>query len=315
MLNNNRLGKIIATNISEKKGTAKHNVSKVTLDNFGVVGDAHAGTGHRQVSLLSKASIDAFSKKIGKDFHFGDFGENLTFDGLNCNDVGLLDRMQVNDAILEVTQIGKKCHGDGCAIYRDIGKCIMPQEGFFTRVVNPGEIGVGNTTEHTPYIFKILLITLSDRAAHGVYEDQSGFAAKEMVSKFFSNSHWHWQIEQAVLPDDGEKLGCYLQGALNNKVDLIFTLGSTGVGERDIAPEAVNKICDKFLHRVMDNICLKFGASNPKALLSRSVAGIVKKTQIYTLPGSVGAATEYLTEILKIVGHVTFMLHNIDDHN
>lgn len=312
---NSNIGTVIATNLSSQKGTIKHNVKKVLIDQFGVHGDAHAGPGHRQISFLNGNSINAFSKKMGKKFEFGAFGENITFTGIDSKNLGLLDQLQINNTILEVTQIGKQCHGNACAIYRKIGKCIMPQEGFFTRVIHPGKIKVGDIIDHRPYILKLLIITLSDRAASGIYEDLSGEIAKEMLTKFLTEKHWHLQIEKIIIPDDTKKLSIKLRQALKNKVDIIFTLGGTGIGNRDITPETVSKFCDKLLPRLMDYIALKYGATHPAALLSRSIAGITKKTQIYTLPGSKRAVSEYLTEIFKVLEHIIFMLHGIDRHD
>jgi molybdopterin adenylyltransferase len=313
---NHKMGAVVATNLSAQKGTAKRNISRVEINHLGVVGDAHAGVGHRQVSLLSAASIDAFAQRTGKAVVYGDFGENITFDAADLQRVGLLDRLQINDVLLEVTQIGKECHGSACAIFREVGQCIMPREGFFARVVQPGVVIAGDAIYYTPYTFKVLTITLSDRVVAGVYPDKAGEVAKQMLSQFFADSHWHWQSEQVVLPDDAAKLeACLRQAIAEKKVDLIITLGGTGVGPRDITPEVVSKVCDKFLPRIMEHICLKYGAQHPAALLSRSVAGVAAGiTQIYALPGSARAAQEYLTEILKVIEHIAFMLHGVDRH-
>lgn len=322
-----QIGTVTATNLSTTKGTAKHKVASITIDSRGVVGDAHAGAWHRQVSLLSKEHIDTFAKRTGKDLAYGAFGENITFDNIDSAQIATLDRLTINDVVLEITQIGKECHGAGCAIYRDVGKCIMPQEGLFARVVHPGKIAPGDCITHTPYTLKILVITMSDRAAQGIYADKAGEVARSKLTHFFmqdesdvqtmrAHASWHWEIEQLLLPDNADQLRINLQRAIEDKIDLIFTLGGTGIGTRDITPDVACSMCDKFLPGIMDNIRVKYGATHPAALLSRSIAGIARNniTQIYTLPGSARAVSEYLAEITKTLEHAVFMLHDIDRH-
>lgn len=307
-------GTVVATNLSEQKGTAKHNVAQIEIDARGVVGDAHAGFGHRQVSLLNAASLKSFSAKVGKDIAYGAFGENVSFTGLDIKKIAMLDRLQIGDVELEVTQIGKKCHGSVCAIYREVGKCVMPTDGFFTRVVRGGAVKVEDAIAYQPYNLRVLCITLSDRAAQGAYADKSGELAQQEIGKFFDDKSWRWQVEGVLLPDDAGALEAAVQEAITNKIDIIFTLGGTGVGVRDITPEVVSKVCTKFLPGIMEHIRLKYGALHPAALLSRSIAGIADNTQIYTLPGSPRAVFEYLAEIFKVVEHVLFTLHGIDRH-
>jgi len=313
MVYGNNDGIVVSTNISEKKGTIKYNVNSVILDYMGIIGDAHRSTGHRQISFLDNTKIKSFGNKIGKIFNPGDFGENLTIE--NINNINLLDTLKINNVILKITQLGKTCHGDKCSIYREVGKCLMPIEGFFSQVIVPGKVNVGDFISHDKYTLKILVITLSDRASKGIYADTAGAIAKEILEKFLSNSHWNWEIQQIILPDNCEKLTLCLKEAINNEVDIIFTLGGTGISQNDITYECVSSICDKFLPNIISNICLKFANQNPLALLSRSIVGITKKTQIYTLPGSTKAVAEYMQEILKTMEHIIFMLHSIDNHN
>lgn len=309
------LGTVLAANLSEATGTAKHNVGKVIINERGIVGDAHAEFWHRQISLLNETSIKNFSAKVGKDIAYGAFGENITFSGIDSGKIAILDRLQIGDVELEVTQIGKKCHGSGCAIYNEVGKCVMPTDGIFTRVVRGGEIKVGDTISYQPYDLRVLCITLSDRASVGAYADKSGELASKEISKFFADKNWRWQVENILLPDDAVKLEAALQTAIKGKIDIIFTLGGTGVGARDNTPEVVSKVCTKFLPGIMEHIRLKYGDLHPAALLSRSVAGTAgTTTQIYALPGSPRAVGEYLTEIFKTIEHVIFTLHGIDRH-
>ncbi len=101
---------------------------------------------------------------------------------------------------------------------------------------------------------------------------------------------------------------------MRDDVDMIFTVGGTGLGPRDITPETVASVCEKMVPGVMENIRVKFGSEKPNALLSRGIAGIAGRTQLYALPGSVRAVEEYLGEILKTMEHAIFMMHGLDAH-
>ena len=307
-------GQVISVNISQEKGAVKHPVPEIVLDHSGIVNDAHAGPWHRQVSLLSQHDIDAFIEQHKKQIHPGEFAENITLAGIDLSKVSVLDTFRIGQVELEVTQIGKKCHGDGCAIYREVGQCVMPKQGLFSRVITPGKITPGAPLEYVPRPLRILIITLSDRAFAGQYEDRSGPRARQILADFFAPTRWHDQIDNVILPDDADQLCRTLRQALTDHVDIIFTLGGTGVGPRDITPETVAPLCDKTIPGIMENIRLKYGVEKPSALLSRSIAAMAGKTQIYTLPGSVRAAEEYVAEILKTLEHIIFMAHSLDVH-
>lgn len=137
------MGEVIATCISEKKGTQKRNVHHIKLiEDWGIDGDAHAGKWHRQVSLLSYDKIQEF-KERGAEVVDGDFGENLVVSGIDFKNLPVGTRFACNDVVLEMTQIGKECH-KGCQIYQVMGDCIMPREGVFAKVIHGGEIQVGD---------------------------------------------------------------------------------------------------------------------------------------------------------------------------
>ena len=137
-------GRVLAVNISEKKGTRKKNIgSCLVLKDSGLKDDAHAGPWHRQVSLLANESIQKM-KAMGLDVGYGDFAENLTTEGVDLVHlpIGTTIRMG-NQVVLRVTQIGKECH-QRCAIYYQAGDCVRPREGIFAEVINEGEIKVGD---------------------------------------------------------------------------------------------------------------------------------------------------------------------------
>jgi len=158
------------------------------------------------------------------------------------------------------------------------------------------------------------VITVSDRASRGEYEDKSGPRIKELLAEFFADKRWHLRIESTVVPDDSAGLKAELVSARDKGVDVVFTTGGTGVGPRDITPEVVTSLADKIIPGIMEHIRAKFGESNPNALLSRSVAAVLGQTVVYTLPGSVKSVDEYMPEILRTMEHLILMLHGLDTH-
>ncbi|MBW8017583.1 MAG: MOSC domain-containing protein [Planctomycetes bacterium] len=307
-------GSVVSVNISKEKGTIKLPVDQIVIDDKGIVSDAHAGPWHRQVSVLSAADVEFFAKEAGRDIAHGEFAENITTDGLDLGEVSILDRFKIGEVELEVSQIGKKCHGDGCAIFREVGSCVMPKKGLFCRVINGGTVKAGDKIEYTARPFKVTVLTMSDRAYAGEYSDRSGPKAVELINEFFKGKRWHLAVETEILPDDPGILLEKLERATADGVDVIFTLGGTGIGPRDITPDVVSSIIDKEITGIMENIRVKFGAEKPSALLSRSVAGTLWTSQLYALPGSVKAVTEYLGEIFKTLEHAVCMLHGLDVH-
>lgn len=140
-------GRIRAISVSKKKGMQKTNVPRAELQaGFGIVGDAHAGNWHRQVSLLGIESINKMIAK-GAKVAPGDFAENITTEGINLFELSIGSRLKLGEsAELEVTQFRKKCHSE-CEIFKQIGDCIMPREGVFAKVIKAGWIKVGDIIE------------------------------------------------------------------------------------------------------------------------------------------------------------------------
>jgi len=159
-----------------------------------------------------------------------------------------------------------------------------------------------------------LIITLSDRAVSGASTDRSGPRIRELLESFFADHGIESTIEQCLLPDDACLLRREILGACEQGLDVIITTGGTGVGPRDIAPETIAPLCDKMIPGIMEHIRAKFGANNPRARLSRAIAGAARTTQIYTLPGSVRAVEEYLPEILVTMEHIAEILRGEDAH-
>lgn len=305
--------KVLSTNISEKKGTIKLPVDTILINETGIANDAHAGLWHRQVSMLGVESIEKFSKQANRKINYGEFAENISTEGFELYKANILDRFQIGNVVLELTQIGKESHGDKCAIFREVGNCVMPKEGIFCRVISGGQVKAGDEIIYLPKIYKIGIITLSDRASRGEYTDRSGPQIKELIEKHFSGGR-KFDITTALIPDDAVQLKKSIEEFTDKKFDIIFTTGGTGIGSKDITVDVVKPLLQKEIPGIMDYIRYKYGSEKPNALISRSIAGIINKTMIFTLPGSVKAVTEYMTEITKVLNHLILMLHDIDAH-
>ncbi len=135
------MASVVSVNISERKGIRKHEVQCAELRvGHGIVGDAHAGDWHRQISLLAEESIDTM-RALGVDgLTAGAFAENINTEGIRLCTLPVGTRLQVGQCVLKVTQIGKECHNDGCAIQKATGRCVMPTEGIFAVVETGGVI-------------------------------------------------------------------------------------------------------------------------------------------------------------------------------
>ncbi|MCI7640512.1 MAG: MOSC domain-containing protein [Clostridiales bacterium] len=137
------MASVVAVCISERKGTQKHAVPEIQLKiDHGIVGDAHAGNWHRQVSLLAQESVEKM-KAVFPDIPVGAFAENILTEGLTLYTLPVGTRLRVGEVLLEVTQIGKECHAH-CAIRQQVGDCVMPREGIFTIVLEEGTIRPGD---------------------------------------------------------------------------------------------------------------------------------------------------------------------------
>lgn len=296
------MGKILGICISEKRGTEKHEIQEANLvKDWGIEGDAHGGKWHRQVSLLSFEKIEDFRAK-GAEVDFGAFGENLIVEGYDLRALPVGTRFQVGDAVLELTQIGKECHSH-CQIYKRMGDCIMPREGVFTEVVKSGHIKVGDEITMIPpkkdRPFTAAVITLSDKGAAGEREDKSGPKIVEMIKEA------GYDVKETLLLPDGrtalEKQ--LIRLADQRQINVIFTTGGTGFAERDVTPEATIAVCDRMANGIADAIRNYSMTITPRAMFSRAVSGIRKRTLIINLPGSPKAVQEALEFLLPHLDH------------
>ncbi len=302
---------VVAVNLSEKKGTVKRPVDEIVVTDRGLTGDAHAGLWHRQVSLLGQQDIDLFAKSLGRPLEPGEFAENFSLGGIDLSGVSVLDRLFIGEVELEVTQIGKKCHGSSCAIFQATGDCVMPRKGLFARVLHGGTVRPGDAGRWEPRPLRAAVLTMSDRAHAGEYKDLSGPRVKEHLERHFGATRWHIETTVSVLPDNAEQLREALAKLRDDGVDIVITTGGTGVGPRDVTPDVVSDMANKPIPGVMDAIRAKYGADKPNALLSRSVAAVVGGSLVYAVPGSVRAVDEYMVEMLKTMEHLIRMLHGI----
>lgn len=292
------MGKVIATCISEIRGTEKKNVHSVRLiEDYGIEGDAHAGKWHRQVSLLSFDKIEAFRKK-GADVIDGAFGENLVVEGIDFRALPIGTKLKCNDVILELTQIGKECH-NGCAIFQRMGECIMPKEGVFTRVLQGGTISEGDWLEVYELPFRVAVITLSDSASKGARADASGPVIEKMMK-----DDGYCVVETHILSDDKEDLKTLMKAICDeHRADLILTTGGTGFSPRDNTPEATKEISQKDVPGIPEAMRAYSLTITGRAMLTRAAAGIRAQTLIVNMPGSPKAVKECLEYILPHLKH------------
>lgn len=306
--------KISSLNISEKKGVIKVPVEKIKLYEKGIEKDAHAGTWHRQVSILGSNSIKRFESVLERSIEAGEFAENITLDDFEIDMVAPLDKLVSGNIVLEVTQLGKKCHGTNCTIFQQSGDCVMPKEGIFCRVIAGGELSTGMELTLEKKVFKILVITLSDRCSSGEATDTSGPAVVRKLKDLMTSNNRKFETQLEVIPDEPALLSKKMQEAFEAQYDIIVTTGSTGIGPRDIAPETIKPLLHKELPGIMELIRYKYGSEKPGALLSRAIAGTHNKTLVFAIPGSPKAVHEYMEEINKIIFHSFNMLYSIDNH-
>jgi len=307
-------GRVVSVNMSAEKGGRKNPVDSALVDEEGIVGDSHRGRWHRQISFLAAEVIEQFGRTVGRRFSPGDFAENITVAGIDFAQVRVLDLFRIGDVEIEITQRGKTCHDEGCSVLQSVGHCVMPQYGYFGRVLAGGKIAPGMPIVHIPRAFDVRVITVSDRASAGVYEDRSGALCEEMVKNFFAGTGWRCKIRRVVVPDDAEKIESALTGAVENGADIVLTTGGTGLSPRDLTPDVARNIIAREIPGIMEYIRVKYGERNPNALLSRGVAGITGNTIIFTLPGSSRAVREYLTEIFAVLEHLIYLTRDINPH-
>lgn len=295
-------GRVRAICISEKRGTQKHVVPQAEFEkNFGIVGDAHAGHWHRQVSLLSYEKIREFNSR-GAKVKDGDFGENLVVEDMDFRSFPVGTILKCEDVVLRMTQIGKECHTH-CQIYQKMGECIMPVQGVFAEVLVSGTIHVGSVMR--AYLpdgtesFRAAVITMSDKGSRGERKDESGPAMKEGLEQAGFEV-----VESLILPDEKELLKRELIRLSDQRqVNLILTSGGTGFSERDTTPEATLEVMTRNAPGIAETIRSESMKYTKRAMLSRGVSVLRNQTLIINLPGSPKAVRESMEIIMESVIH------------
>ncbi len=301
--------KILSVNSASDRGR-KLPVQKLILNLAGAEEDAHAGT-IRQISMFNIAHAELFTAITGaKPMEYGQFSENIIFKTDDVDEVKIFDRFVKDEVVLEVTQQGKPFHDK----FREPGNYVMPREGIFCRVKNGGILKAGDEMVFIPKVFKVRIITLSDRASKGIYDDLSGPAVTSQLAGQFKKIGWRLQTENIVIPDDENELRNLIKDALEKSYDMIITTGGTGIGPRDITPEVMKEFVQKEIPGIIEMIRWKFGLEKPAALVSRAVAGVSGKTLMFALPGSVKAVNEYMSELTKHFEHLFYMVEAVELH-
>ncbi|MBZ0266406.1 MOSC domain-containing protein [bacterium] len=295
-------GRVLNTCISSKKGTPKHTVPVITLiEKHGVEHDAHAGSGHRQVSLLNEEDIQKM-RDAGLNLKPGAFGENIVVVGIDLNQLGIGTRLRIGKAVLVLTQIGKVCH-NRCAIYHKAGDCIMPRAGVFAEVKQGGEIKPDMRIEITHQVprqtIQAGVLTASDRCARNETIDTSGPEVAAILENLLG-AHVAWS---GVVPDNIDQISERLKKLTDRNYDLIVTTGGTGCGPRDITPEATQKVIEREVPGLAEHMRRLSLEVTPNSLLQRGVCGIRQRTLIVNLPGSRKAASENLRGIIGVLPH------------
>jgi molybdenum cofactor biosynthesis protein B len=161
---------------------------------------------------------------------------------------------------------------------------------------------------------RVMVVTVSDRAEQGTYEDKSGPLTESIVGPFLQEKGFRVAGERKLVPDDSERIRTVLGRAVADGVDLVLTTGGTGIGPRDVTPEATMAVLEKEIPGIMAAVRARYRDKFPAALLSRAVAGVSGRTLVVNLPGSEKAVTECLDVILPVIPHALEMIAGGDSH-
>jgi molybdenum cofactor synthesis domain-containing protein len=295
-------GTVVAVCRSDQKGTQKQAVGCVALQRgHGIAGDAHAGTWHRQVSLLADEQIDGMRAK-GLELDPGAFGENVVTRGLDLAAVEVGRRLRAGaEAVLQITQHGKECH-TRCPIYFKTGDCIMPTQGLFARVLRGGPLRAGDriTTDAALDRYRYAVLTLSDRGAAGQRADAAGPVVTELLEAALDLEC----VAREIRPDDRQHIEQALVELCDERLcDLVVTTGGTGLSPRDVTPEATRAVIDREVPGMAEAMRAAGLRHTPRAMLSRGLCGQRGHSLIVNLSGSPKAVREQLEALVPALDH------------
>ncbi|MBW2523304.1 MAG: MOSC domain-containing protein [Deltaproteobacteria bacterium] len=295
-------GTVVAVCRSDEKGTPKTAVEEIQLRRgHGVETDAHAGTWHRQVSLLAAEQIEIMRAQ-GLELDHGAFGENIVTEGIDLDELQLGRRLRAGDeVVLQVTQHGKECH-TRCAIYHQTGDCIMPAHGLFARVLRGGVVRGGDQLTTDPELdrYRYAVLTISDRGAAGARQDTAGPLVAELVEAAIPARRVSLQIR----PDDRGAIEEALIDLCDRELcDLVLTTGGTGLSPRDVTPEATRAVIEREIPGMAEAMRAEGMRHTPRAMLSRAICGQRGHTMIVNLSGSPKAVREQLGALTPVLEH------------
>jgi molybdenum cofactor synthesis domain-containing protein len=301
------MGKVISISKSPESGR-KFVCERLDFDEHGILGDQSKKP---WISILDNSvTKDLQALTEGKNFEAGEFGEHILCEGLNYEDLKVFDLIRISGTILEIMKVGDAKYENTSGVGKFINKDYLIQ----CRILRGGSIKKEAELTHEPRVFNAHIITLSDRASQGIYEDRSGPKIESLLQEFFTKIDWRLEIERTIIPDSEIELKNLILSDTGVKRDIIFTTGGTGVSSKDITVQVVQPLLDKEIPGIMEMIRMKFGSVKSNALLSCGVAGLIGNSLIYTLPGSVRAVTEYMEEITKTMQHLFYMVYDVDVH-
>jgi len=297
-------GSIISISISPEKGTAKTAVDSCIIEtDFGIKGDAHAGS-EAQVTILPESSLKKYERLTGMKIVAGECSENMVVSGLDteCCPPGTEIRVG-KDVVMEVIRIGKDVR-DECPAYGRLRVCPVAEEGLFLKVLNGGDVCVGDKVEVTyrdgGTMYRYAIITCSDKGSVGERQDLSAVEIEALVAKNLEYKKEYY----SVIPDEKEVLLRTLRHCVEDlKVDLVLTTGGTGLSERDITPEVTAEYIDRPVPGLAEFMRSQSAKVTNNGILSRGVTGIKEKTLIINLPGSPKGAAENLGFIMDAIPH------------
>jgi molybdopterin biosynthesis enzyme MoaB len=295
---------VLSVNISEQKHTPKRPAKEINIIKIGIVGDAHAGNSNKQVSLLTNRAIETFSRSSKRAFKAGELGENITISDLDISQIELLDKIVMGkkstEATLEVTQKGKPYDRDTHHLFREQGESPMHTEGIFLRVLQGGSVAPEDPALHIRRSLKIFVLTLVDKNKTHEKIELGQAQASNLLMEYFSSRNWDSEVMSAIVPKVDTHLRTALEKAKDN-IDIVITIGGTGIQMDDIVPDVVSQMCDKTTPALMNHILAKVSKTTPMQLVNRPVAGVMNKTLVYSIPEGQEIVESFVRELLQVL--------------